>query len=97
MEIYGKVGKLSIEGLGGSYGMEKLTWYKMLPQMGPPETTAWEYPMEDDSWRMEFAAFLEEIKERREPARGVKDALAALQVVKQIYDTCGYSNWTMGK
>lgn len=44
MEIYGRDGKLSIDGLGGSYGVEKLTYYKMLPQMGPPETTSWEYP-----------------------------------------------------
>ena len=31
-------------GLGGSYGVERLTCYRMLPEMGPPETTAWEYP-----------------------------------------------------
>jgi predicted dehydrogenase len=93
MEIYGKVGKLHVEGLGGSYGMEKLTWYKMLPEMGPPETTAWEYPMEDDSWRMEFAAFLEEVREKRAPSRGLRDALAALRVVKQIYDESGHPQY----
>ena len=36
MEIYGKQGKLEIFGLGGSYGVERLTYYKMLPEMGPP-------------------------------------------------------------
>ena len=54
MEIYGREGKLDISGLGGSYGLERLTHYKMLPEMGPPETTSWEYPMGDDSW-MKFA------------------------------------------
>lgn len=37
MEIYGKSGKLDLFGLGGSYGPEKITWYKMLPEMGPPK------------------------------------------------------------
>ena len=43
-EIYGRDGKLEITGLGGSYGIERLTFYKMRPEMGPPETTIWEYP-----------------------------------------------------
>ena len=34
-EIYGKNGKIEINGLGGSYGTEKVTLYKMLPEMGP--------------------------------------------------------------
>ena len=29
-----------IDGLGGSYGVERLTWYRMLPEMGPPDTTS---------------------------------------------------------
>ena len=44
LEIYGRRAKLHIEGLGGSYGPERLAFYQMLPEMGPPETTAWEYP-----------------------------------------------------
>jgi hypothetical protein len=47
-EIYGRVGKLAIDGLGGSYGTERLTHYRMLPEMGPPETTSWEFPKGDD-------------------------------------------------
>ena len=44
LEIYGRDAKLHIEGLGGSYGVERLACYRMLPAMGPPETTIWEYP-----------------------------------------------------
>ena len=43
-EIYGRDGKLHVDGLGGSYGVERLAFYRMLPEMGPPETTIWEYP-----------------------------------------------------
>ena len=36
-EIVGEKGKILIEGLGGSYGKEKLTLFKMKPEMGVPE------------------------------------------------------------
>lgn len=85
LEIYGRDAKLHWEGLGGSYGVEKLTYYKMLPQMGPPETTVWEFPRGDESWRIEMAEFLEDIRQKRTPVPGLKEAKAALNVVEQIY------------
>lgn len=85
LEIYGRVGKLDISGLGGSYGLERLTFYKMLPQMGPPETVAWEYPMPDKSWELEMAEFLEDIRLNRQPAASLRDAKAALAIVERIY------------
>ena len=85
LEIAGSVGKLEINGLGGSYGTERLTWYKMSPQMGPPETIAWEYPMADDSWQQECAAFVEDIRTGRAPNPGVADAQAALRVIEEVY------------
>jgi predicted dehydrogenase len=89
-EIYGRTGKLHIEGLGGSYGVERLTYYKMLPQMGPPETMVWEYPGEDNSWSLEMKEFLEDIRRRRTPVPGLKEAAAAMEVVEQIYKSSGY-------
>lgn len=84
-EIYGRIGKLHIEGLGGSYGLERLTWYRMLPQMGPPETKAWEFPRGDDSWEMEMKDFALDIRLRRNPRPGLKDTLEALRIVDTIY------------
>jgi len=92
MEIYGRGGKLDISGLGGSYGLERLTHYKMLPEMGPPETTAWEYPMGDDSWAVEMAEFYEDIQLNRAPAAGLGDAYAALRVIEKIYKESGYDH-----
>jgi predicted dehydrogenase len=85
LEIYGRQGKLDISGLGGSYGVERLTWYKMLPEMGAPDTTCWEYPRGDQSWAMEFAAFVEDIRLGREPDPGLTAAKEALEVVEAIY------------
>lgn len=93
MEIYGKNGKLDISGLGGSYGIERLTYYKMLPEMGPPETTAWEYPMGDDSWSVEMSEFYDDIRQDRPPAAGLEDAFASLEVIQQIYKESGYDHF----
>ena len=92
LEIYGRQGKLHIEGLGGSYGVERLTHYRMLPEMGPPETRIWEYPRGDASWELEFAEFLEDIRLRRTPAPGLADARAALEVVAKVYAGTGQEN-----
>jgi predicted dehydrogenase len=84
-EIYGRTGKLHIEGLGGSYGVERLSYYKMSPHMGPPEITTWDYPNPDNSWALEMAAFLEDIRLGRTSMPGLKEARAALEVVEKIY------------
>lgn len=84
-EICGRDGKLEITGLGGSYGTERLTFYAMKPEMGPPETTAWEFPMADNSWDTEFAEFLEDIRLKRQPQPGIEDAQAALRIVERVY------------
>lgn len=85
LEIYGRSGKLHVEGLGGSYGVERLSYFKMSPQMGPPETTIWEYPGADQSWLVEFEEFLEDIRLHRTPRAGLADARAALTIVEQLY------------
>jgi len=92
MEIFGRDGKLDLSGLGGSYGVERLTWYRMLPQMGPPETAAWEYPMGDDSWEVETAEFFEDIRLDRAPRPGLRDAAECLKIIQQIYQECGFDH-----
>jgi predicted dehydrogenase len=84
-EITGRDAKLHIEGLGGSYGVERLSFYKMKPQMGPPETTIWEYPGEDNSWRVELDAFAGAIASKRPAPVTLRDAHAALTIVHQVY------------
>ncbi len=85
LEIYGRTAKLQIDGLGGSYGVERLAYYRMLPQMGPPETTIWEYPGEDSSWMEEFRAFEQALHGQPAPGATLEDAVAALEVVGAIY------------
>ncbi len=84
-EVYFREAKIEVSGLGGSYGLERLSYYQMLPEMGPPETTIFEYPMADDSWSYEANAFYDDIRQNRDPEANLHDAKAALQIVEKIY------------
>lgn len=85
LEIYGKNGKIELTGLGGSYGVEKIKLYKMLPEMGPPETFSWEFPMLDNSWSVEIDSFIEDIINKKQSTPNLKDAYQVLKVIKEIY------------
>jgi predicted dehydrogenase len=85
-EIMGRTGKLTIDGLGGSYGVERLTYHRMLPQMGPPETRNWEYPSADRSFADELANFIGAIEGREAPNGDIGDAIANLEIVEAVYD-----------
>ena len=89
LEIYGRKAKIAIDGLGGSYGIEQLTFYRMLPEMGPPETTVWKYPGEDESWTTEMNAFCEDIRRDRDPTPGLAEAIRTLEIVETIYRKSG--------
>ena len=90
LEIYGRDAKLQIDGLGGSYGVERLAYYKMLPEMGPPDTTIFEYAQGDDSWRAEIDDFLGDIRAARRPNPGLPEAIEALTIVEEIYRRSGF-------
>ena len=83
-EIFGSLGKLQIDGLGGSYGVEKLTYYKMLPCMGPPETIIYEYPFEDRSYADEYAYFRSLI-EKNESVDDLLETYSTLKIVESAY------------
>jgi len=89
LEVYGQSGKLEISGLGGSYGIEKLTHYKMLPEMGPPETTAWEFPMQDDSWATEMQEFISDIENETANSENLSDATKVMALIGEIYARSG--------
>jgi predicted dehydrogenase len=84
-EIYGRDGKVEINGLGGSYGVESLTFYRMLPAMGAPETTRWEYPFVDRSWEAETAEFIAAIHEERRPIGDAAEAVASMWIIERVY------------
>jgi predicted dehydrogenase len=92
LELYGRTGKIIIDGLGGSYGKEKLTFYPMHPdKLGvAPEALVFEFPGADDSWTIETQTFVEDIRKNCEPAPGLREAIRTFEVVETIYRASGY-------
>jgi hypothetical protein len=62
----------------------------MLPEMGPPETTSWEYPRGDRSWRLEMEEFAEDMRASRPASPGLPEGIRTLDIVASIYKTSGY-------
>jgi predicted dehydrogenase len=85
MEIYGQTGKIEISGLGRSYGLETLTFHKMLPEMGPPITESWSFPEPDDSWAVEMGEFLYDLRTGSNKSDNLDSSLEVLRAIGEIY------------
>lgn len=57
LEIYCRTAKLQVDGLVRSYGAQRLTIFRMKPELGPPEVEELTYPDEDRSWEHEWMSF----------------------------------------
>ena len=57
----------------------------MLPEMGPPQTTIYEYPMQDNSWEIEIEEFLDDINENRNPECDINAAFNVMRVIEDAY------------
>ncbi len=84
-EVAMRTAKLEISGLGGSYGIERLTSHEMLPEMGPPTTTSWEWPGADRSWSDELEDVLADLDGRPAIGADLDDAIAAFRIVDAAY------------
>lgn len=89
LEIYGQNAKIEVSGLGGSYGEETITFYKMKPEMGPPESQTWKFPANDDSWRTEFEFFLKDIKNNSNFSNNLDSTALVLKLIDEIYASTG--------
>jgi len=83
-EVFGKDGYLNVEGLGASYGTEKLIAGRR-DFSAPFQDTITEYRGGDISWREEWKEFARAIVERREPIGSGRDGLAAMRIARAAY------------
>ena len=88
-EVHGRDGYLTVEGLGGSYGVERLVHGRRRPQSGPPEEEHWTFPGEDRSWELEWEEFRAAIVEARSPLGDGYDGLAVALIVDAVYASAG--------
>jgi predicted dehydrogenase len=83
-EVFGEDGYLNVEGLGASYGTEKLIAGRR-DFAAPFQDIVTEFRGGDVSWREEWKEFGRAIVERREPIGGGSDGLAAMRVALAAY------------
>lgn len=83
-EIMLENAKIQIDGLGKSYGQEKLTLYKMKPEMGPPTIEEFLFN-EDSSWQNETKLFFSQIKRKIYSSKSLNDAIYVLSIVEKLY------------
>jgi predicted dehydrogenase len=86
-EVFGRDGYLVIDGLGGSYGTERLTVGRRAAGGGRPEERTFEYPGADVSWEREWADLVSAIKDGREPSGGALDGFMATYMVEKAYES----------
>jgi predicted dehydrogenase len=92
-EIFGRKGYLIVDGLGRSYGTEKLIIGKRKTKGrkteknigGPPQEKVIEFPGPDISWIEEWQEFTSAIKENREPLGSGYDGLMANKLIESVY------------
>ena len=85
-EVFGSDGYVVAEGLGGSYGVERLVFGKR--DFSRPFTEeVVEFRGEDRSWFEEWREFVACIKEDREPSGNGFDGLMAMRLVKAAYES----------
>lgn len=84
-EIMLKTAKIQIDGLGGSYGKEKLTLYKMKQEMGPPDVEEIEFEGNDNSWLYEMNLFFNRVQKKNYNDDELQNGLYVLKTIKKIY------------
>lgn len=90
LELYGRTGKVLITGLGGSYGPETLTYYRMLPQMGPPEIENFSFDTSDKSWELDLHNLISSIEQGSPLWGDLNSAEFSITRVLQAYENNGY-------
>ena len=84
-EIMMQNGKIQIDGLGRSYGKERLVLYSMKPEMGLPDVSEFEFGEKDNSWKDENSLFFNRIKQRDYSDSSIRDALYVMSVIQKLY------------
>ena len=83
-EIFGDLGYLVIDGLGGSYGPETLRFGRRNPKGGPPDEQIEQFTGPDASWQLEWAEFARAVDEKRQPVGNGFDGYQANRMIDAV-------------
>jgi predicted dehydrogenase len=84
-EATGERGSVRVEGLGGSYGPERLFIIRRAETFGPPQVETFEFENPERCWSDEWAEFVAAVRQGSVPSGDGHDSLAALRAVEACY------------
>ena len=84
-EVFCERGSVAIDGLGGSYGPERLAVARRNAAGGAPEVDETVFDGPDQSWRLEWEDFCDAIGRRCRYLGTPDDGLAAMRLIDMIY------------
>jgi predicted dehydrogenase len=85
LEIFGRDGSLTVDGLGGSYGLERLTIARRNASGGAPAMREEAFDGPDRSWAIEWHQFVDAIERATTYWGTADDGLAAMRIVSALY------------
>src|SRR3989442_8666341 len=85
-EVVGRRAGVLGEGLGKSYGLERLVVQRRREEGGAPDEEVFEYPGPDTSWEAEWQEFLADVRSGRPDFVAGSDAVAALRLLEAVYE-----------
>jgi len=86
-EIFGTEGSLIVDGLGKSYGVERLISMKRSPGGGAPAILEKQFEGDDLSWYLEWDEFMGAIQYGRPYSGGSRDGVAAMAMLDALYSS----------
>jgi predicted dehydrogenase len=87
-EVHGSEGFAEVNGLGGAYGQEVLTY----GNKGDGHTNRVFFQQKDESWELEWKHFLDCIRNGREPMSSVRESLAVMKMVEAAYLSASHNS-----
>jgi predicted dehydrogenase len=85
LEIFGSRGALCIEGLGGSYGPQRLIHYRRKPEGGVPDASEESFDGPDLSWQLEWQDFVRAIEGGGTCLGTAAEGVAAMATIDALY------------
>lgn len=91
LEVFGRDGYAVAEGLGGSYGAERLAIGRRRPEGGAPDEQVTAFDGADRSWALEWSAFVDAAGGKRAEGADGEDALRTMRCIRRIYEVAASS------
>lgn len=85
LELCGRDGYITVDGLGGSYGTEQLVLGRRPAVGGVPEEKRQVFDRPDDSWNREWDAFVNAVDGRSGAGADASDALSTMEWIARSY------------